>query len=83
MRTQWFRVDLAYGGLRSVGDPVYGRKGKGRDELQRQFLHAWRLAVNLPHAGPRIFTAPLAAEMHCENSDVLPAASVAVLVITA
>jgi hypothetical protein len=42
---------------------VYGRKGKERDDLHRQFLHAWRLTVNLPHAGPKTFTAPLAADL--------------------
>jgi hypothetical protein len=42
---------------------VYGRKGVERDGLDRQFLHAWRLALNLPHSGPRVFTAPLAADL--------------------
>ena len=62
-RTHQIRVHLAYARLPIVGDPVYGRKGKERDELHRQFLHAWRLTVNLPHAGPRTFTAPLAADL--------------------
>jgi hypothetical protein len=42
---------------------VYGRKGSARDDLDRQFLHAWRLSVNLPHAGPQTFTAPLADDL--------------------
>ena len=62
-RTHQIRVHLAYARLPIVGDPVYGRKGKERDDLHRQFLHAWRLSVNLPHAGPRTFTAPLAADL--------------------
>lgn len=62
-RTHQIRVHLAYARLPIVGDPVYGRKGKERDDLDRQFLHAWRLSVNLPHAGPRTFTAPLAADL--------------------
>ena len=62
-RTHQIRVHLAYARLPIVGDPVYGRKGKERDELHRQFLHAWRLTVNLPHAGPKTFTAPLAADL--------------------
>ena len=62
-RTHQIRVHLAYARLPIVGDPVYGRKGKERDDLRRQFLHAWRLSVNLPHAGPRTFTAPLAADL--------------------
>ena len=62
-RTHQIRVHLAYARLPIVGDPVYGRKGKERDDLHRQFLHAWRLSVNLPHAGPKTFTAPLAADL--------------------
>ena len=42
---------------------MYGRKGSERDNLDRQFLHAWRLSVNLPHSGPRTFTAPLADDL--------------------
>ena len=62
-RTHQIRVHLAFARLPIVGDPVYGRKGSDRDGLARQFLHAWRLSVNLPHAGPRTFTAPLAADL--------------------
>jgi len=62
-RTHQIRVHLAYARLPIVGDPVYGRKGAARDGLDRQFLHAWRLSVNLPHSGPRTFTAPLAEDL--------------------
>ena len=62
-RTHQIRVHLAYARLPIVGDPVYGRKGSERDGLARQFLHAWRLSVNLPHRGPRTFTAPLAEDL--------------------
>jgi 23S rRNA pseudouridine1911/1915/1917 synthase len=62
-RTHQIRVHLAYARLPIVGDPVYGRKGSERDDLDRQFLHAWRLSVNLPHAGPQTFTAPLADDL--------------------
>jgi len=62
-RTHQIRVHLAYARLPIVGDPVYGRKGSQRDGLDRQFLHAWRLTVNLPHSGPRTFTAPLADDL--------------------
>jgi 23S rRNA pseudouridine1911/1915/1917 synthase len=62
-RTHQIRVHLAYARLPIVGDPVYGRKGVERDGLDRQFLHAWRLSVNLPHSGPRTFTAPLPADL--------------------
>ena len=62
-RTHQIRVHLAYARLPIVGDPVYGRKGNDRDGLARQFLHAWRLSVNLPHAGPRMFTAPISEDL--------------------
>jgi 23S rRNA pseudouridine1911/1915/1917 synthase len=76
-RTHQIRVHLAYARLPIVGDPVYGRKGVERDGLDRQFLHAWRLAVNLPHSGPRTFTAPLAADLR-EYLNSLGAPSVTV-----
>jgi hypothetical protein len=41
---------------------VYGKRGEHSD-LERQFLHAWRLTVRLPHGGERTFTAPLAPEL--------------------
>jgi 23S rRNA pseudouridine1911/1915/1917 synthase len=62
-RTHQIRVHLAYARLPIVGDPVYGRKSVERDGLARQFLHAWRLSVNLPHSGARTFTAPLADDL--------------------
>ena len=63
-RTHQIRVHLAFARLPIVGDPVYGRKGADRDGgLGRQFLHAWRLSVNLPHSGPRTLTAPLADDL--------------------
>lgn len=60
-RTHQIRVHLAYAGLPIVGDPVYGRHGD--TSLGRQFLHAWRLTVRLPHAGERTFTAPLPSDL--------------------
>lgn len=61
-RTHQIRVHLAYAHLPIVGDPVYGRRGD-TSGLGRQFLHAWRLTVRLPHAGERTFTAPLASDL--------------------
>ena len=61
-RTHQIRVHLAYGQFPIVGDPVYGRRGDDSG-LGRQFLHAWRLTVRLPHAGEQTFTAPLAADL--------------------
>jgi len=61
-RTHQIRAHLAYARLPIVGDPVYGRRGD-QSGLERQFLHAWRLSVRLPHAGERTFTAPLAPDL--------------------
>jgi len=61
-RTHQIRAHLAYARLPIVGDPVYGKRGDQSD-LERQFLHAWRLTVRLPHGGERTFTAPLALEL--------------------
>ncbi len=61
-RTHQIRVHLAYGQFPIVGDPVYGRRGDDSG-LGRQFLHAWRLTLRLPHAGEKTFTAPLADDL--------------------
>ena len=61
-RTHQIRVHLAYAHFPIVGDPVYGRRGD-TSGLARQFLHAWRLTVRLPHGGERTFTAPLAPDL--------------------
>lgn len=57
-RTHQIRAHLAFAGYPIVGDPVYGRRNDPTG-LARQFLHAWRLTLRLPHAGERTFTAPL------------------------
>jgi 23S rRNA pseudouridine1911/1915/1917 synthase len=61
-RTHQIRAHLAYARIPIVGDPVYGKRGD-QSGLERQFLHAWRLTVRLPHGGERTFTAPLAADL--------------------
>jgi 23S rRNA pseudouridine1911/1915/1917 synthase len=61
-RTHQIRAHLAFARIPIVGDPVYGKRGD-RSGLERQFLHAWRLTVRLPHAGERTFTAPLAPDL--------------------
>jgi 23S rRNA pseudouridine1911/1915/1917 synthase len=61
-RTHQIRVHLAYAQFPIVGDPVYGRRGDDSG-LGRQFLHAWRLTVRLPHAGEKTFTAPIAEDL--------------------
>jgi len=61
-RTHQIRTHLAFARTPIVGDPVYGRRSD-TSGLSRQFLHAWRLTVRLPHAGERTFTAPLADDL--------------------
>ena len=61
-RTHQIRAHLAFARTPIVGDPVYGRRSDPSG-LGRQFLHAWRLTVRLPHAGERTFTAPLAPDL--------------------
>lgn len=76
-RTHQLRVHLAFARLPIVGDPVYGRTHDPSD-LTRQWLHAWRLTIRLPHAGERTFTAPVPPELRAavaalgEPDDVTP-----------
>jgi 23S rRNA pseudouridine1911/1915/1917 synthase len=61
-RTHQIRAHLQAIGHPVCGDPVYG--GKGRHGLQRQFLHAARLAFRHPGTGERMeFESPLPAEL--------------------
>jgi 23S rRNA pseudouridine1911/1915/1917 synthase len=52
-RTHQIRVHLEAVGFPVVGDPVYGRRG---DELglERQFLHARRIAFAHPETGEQV-----------------------------
>jgi 23S rRNA pseudouridine1911/1915/1917 synthase len=75
-RTHQIRTHLAFARTPIVGDPVYGRRGD-RSGLGRQFLHAWRLTVRLPHAGERTFTAPLAEDLRAYLTSRGPASSTA------
>jgi 23S rRNA pseudouridine1911/1915/1917 synthase len=57
-RTHQIRVHLAAIDLPVAGDPVYGRPGELG--LERQFLHAARLAFPHPFSGERVeATSPL------------------------
>jgi 23S rRNA pseudouridine1911/1915/1917 synthase len=61
-RTHQIRVHLEAIGLPVAGDPVYGRPGELG--LERQFLHAARLAFPHPLTGERIETeSPLPADL--------------------
>jgi 23S rRNA pseudouridine1911/1915/1917 synthase len=61
-RTHQIRVHLAEIGLPVAGDPVYGRPGEL--DLERQFLHAARLAFPHPFSGERVeCESPLPADL--------------------
>jgi len=62
-RTHQIRVHMAFLGCPVVGDTVYGRKNPSI-KTQRQFLHAFRLSIQIPgEKTKRIFEAPLASEL--------------------
>ncbi|HLZ09736.1 MAG TPA: RluA family pseudouridine synthase [Chloroflexota bacterium] len=65
-RTHQIRVHLAAIGHPVAGDPVYGTgtARRGPDDLDRLFLHAWRLELAAPSDGHLIrATAPLPPEL--------------------
>ncbi len=60
-RTHQIRVHLAAMGHPVVGDGVYGKRSP---LVGRQFLHAWRLAFELPSSGRLVeFESPLPADL--------------------
>ncbi len=65
-RTHQIRVHMAHVGHPVVGDLVYGRARKNAlvPQVERQMLHAARLAMNHPASGKRLsFEAPLFDDM--------------------
>ena len=62
-RTHQIRVHLAFIGHPVVGDALYGRANRDPLGLERQFLHASRLAFQLPDGTPVSFGAPLPADL--------------------
>ena len=66
-RTHQIRVHLAYIGHPIIGDAIYGsRTGRAARALglTRQFLHATRLAFDLPGSGQRmVFDSPLPPDL--------------------
>ncbi|MGB8984687.1 MAG: RluA family pseudouridine synthase [Anaerolineales bacterium] len=62
-RTHQIRLHCAFLDCPIVGDQVYGRK-KASVEIDRHFLHAYRLKIVLPgESEPRFFEAPLPDEL--------------------
>ena len=62
-RTHQIRLHCAFLGCPIVGDEVYGRK-KFTVEIDRHFLHAYRLQIILPgEKEPKSFEAPLPEEL--------------------
>jgi 23S rRNA pseudouridine1911/1915/1917 synthase len=62
-RTHQIRLHCAFLGCPIVGDQVYGRK-KPSVEINRHFLHAYRLKIILPgEKEPRVFEAVLPSEL--------------------
>jgi pseudouridine synthase, RluA family len=62
-RTHQIRLHCAFLKCPIVGDEVYGRKSQSI-ELDRHFLHAYRLKIVLPHEKEqRVFEAALPAEL--------------------
>lgn len=62
-RTHQIRLHLAFLGCPIVGDSIYGHR-KPSLELQRHFLHATRLTIQLPgETQPRTFEAALPPEL--------------------
>ena len=60
-RTHQIRVHLAAIGHPVVGDAVYGKRSP---MVERQFLHAWRLAFDLPSSGRVVeFESPLPPDL--------------------
>ncbi len=62
-RTHQIRVHMAFLKCPIVGDVLYGRRKQSID-LNRHFLHAYRLTILLPgHTEPMTFEAPLPHEL--------------------
>jgi len=62
-RTHQIRVHMAFLGCPVVGDKVYGKR-KPSLEMDRHFLHAYKLRITLPgEKQPRLFEAGLPGEL--------------------
>jgi 23S rRNA pseudouridine1911/1915/1917 synthase len=62
-RTHQIRVHMAFLGCPITGDTIYGKK-KPSIDLDRHFLHAYKLKIILPgEQQPRVFEARLPEEL--------------------
>ncbi len=69
-RTHQIRVHCAFLGCPVAADIVYGQRKPSLD-LDRHFLHAWRLKITLPGEDtPRTFEAPLPAALSAALEDL-------------
>jgi len=63
-RTHQIRVHMAFLGCPVVGDGVYGKRKAANLDLQRHFLHAYKLKIVLPgESKARVFEAELPGEL--------------------
>ena len=70
-RTHQIRVHLASIGHPIVGDPVYGKRGPR--VLERQALHAWKLAFVHPRSGKTVeFESPLPGDFRALLESLRP-----------
>ena len=69
-RTHQIRLHCAFLKCPIVGDEVYGRKSQSVN-LDRHFLHAYRLKITLPgETTPKIFEAPLPEDLEHVLTDL-------------
>ena len=69
-RTHQIRVHLAFIGHPVVGDAVYGRQRPTDPNVDRQFLHAAALALDLPDGRRVRWTSPLPADLEAALSEL-------------
>jgi 23S rRNA pseudouridine1911/1915/1917 synthase len=62
-RTHQIRVHLAFIGHPVVGDPLYANRSWPTFGLGRQFLHAWRLGLQLSDGRRAVFESPLPEDL--------------------
>ena len=63
-RTHQIRVHMAHLGFPVLGDALYGGNKTHFDGVDRQMLHAWKLAIPHPLTGEEMkFTAPIPEDM--------------------